>query len=681
MKNINVTQSDGNVSRETIYNIKDFPYSKVKTNKTVAKQFTRYINIVATFDIETTTVQIGDKKEGFMYIWQFCIGNYVVMGRTWKEYITFIEKLSDLFNLKENKRLVIWVHNLAFEFQFIRQFFFWQNVFAKEKRTVLKAVDSKNYVEYRCSYFLTNMSLEKACENAKGCTYWKKSGEEFDYSKIRKPSTELTDKELEYCFCDVRGLSQVIDAFLEDDTLATIPMTSTGFVRRDCRNAMRKNPENRKLFLKCAVDKEVYTLLEEAKRGGNTSANRLHVGNIIENVFCFDVASSYPFVMMTKYYPISCFMKIGNIDSISKMRKYLDKYCCLFRIAFENLTVKEDVPIPYISHHKLNHTSKKDILFNGRVLHSDACDMTLTEIDYNIIEQQYTWDRVAIGVFYIAERGELPKELKDTIRDYFEKKTQLKKKDYYLYMKSKNKLNSIFGMMCTNPVHNEIYINEQTGEWEEIPGDVEKELEKYYKSRNSFLSIQNGVWVTAHARAWLQRAIDLTGMNTLYVDTDSDKALNVPDGLFDDLNKEAIELAEKYGAYADHNGKRYYMGVFEQEETYNEFRTWGAKKYCAITGDSLTITTAGVGKKQGSAYLSEHGGIRAFCPGFVWSGQKNGGGTESHWNDDSIHVLRLGNEEIHTGANVGILDSSYTLGVTEEFLENMEFNIDKVLYM
>ena len=491
----------------------------------------------------------------------------------------------------------------------------------------------------------------------------------------------MDNNEEGYCYCDVRGLSEVISDFMKEDNLATIPMTSTGFVRRDCRNAMRKNPKNRELFKKSRINKEVYTLLMEAKRGGNTHANRAHVQVIHSNVKCFDISSSYPYAMLVQYYPMTAFSKFGHLESLDEFRELLDNYCCLFRVTFENIMVKDNVPVPYISYHKCLKTSHDDICFNGRLLKSSACQMTLTEIDFKIIEEQYTFDSFGISDMHIAGRGQLPEELKEVIREYYRRKTELKGVDDYLYAKSKNKLNAIFGMCCTDPVHDVIEIDNGHGEWKVIPQDVQEELDKYYNSRNSFLNPAWGIWVTAHARWWLQQAINLSGNHTLYVDTDSDKVQDMPDGWLDELNQIAIRNAEKYGAYADRDGKRYYMGIFDEEEPYERFRTYGAKKYAYEQYDKegklkLHITVAGVGKKDGAMYLQEKGGLDAFTPGFIFTGG-NGGGTEAHWNDMEKHTICVRGEQISIASNVGVLDSTYTLGVTGEFLENMNFNIYK----
>ena len=679
MISFQVQCADGLTRDVVAYNINDFPYENQVTKKICTHKDVSYYNLIATFDIETTTTTYNSKIIGFMYHWQFCLNKLVVFGRTWQEYFEFLNRLKDALGIELEKRLVVWVHNLSFEFQFLRMFREWDSYFAKDRREVLKAVDADGF-EYRCSYYLTNKSLAKACETAKNCIFRKLDGDEYDYKKIRTPKTKMLEYELGYCYCDVRGLYDVIADYMEEDTLASIPMTSTGFVRRRCRNAMRQNPENYKLFKRTALSNEQYLLLQDVKRGGNTHGNRAFVGMILKDVHCVDISSSYPYAMMVQYYPMSSFMRVNRIHSRKSFERYCEKYCCMFRITFQNLQIKNGVPVPYIPYAKLTKHGKKDIVFNGRVLASDACQMAMTEIDWQIIKQQYTWDRIAVSDMYIAERGELPKELKDAIREYYEKKTALKGVDDYLYGKSKNELNGIFGMTCTDPVHDIIEINEN-GEWVKTKGDLSSELNTFYRSRNSFLPIQWGVWVTAHARAWLQKAIDITGMNTLYVDTDSDKFQNVDEHAFDELNQTAIALAKKYGAYAhDRKGNIHYMGVFDIEQKYERFKTWGAKKYAyeLLEKDGtigLHITVAGVHKKKGAEWLKQKGGLEAFEPMFCWN-EGHGGGTESHWNDDGVQIIRVNGEQILTAANVGMLDSTYTLGITEEFAQNKEFFID-----
>lgn len=661
MREINLVLASGQTVTEKIYTPQEFDFSYLSTFPRIKGKRGDILDCVCAFDIETTT--IAPEKYGFMYLWQFCVEDRVIMGRRWEDFIFFMAKLKQF----APGNLIVYVHNLGFEFQFMRNFFGWDNVFATEKRKVLKCATGN--IEFRCSWRLFNMSFAKVCEK-NGMEYYKRGG--FDYKKTRTADTELTDDEITYGFCDVRGLTEAIRKKLDNDTLATIPLTSTGYVRRECRNAMRKNKANRKRFEKCRVTEEVYKLLNEAKRGGNTHGDRLYVGKILKNVRSFDAVSSYPFQMMVQYYPASPFILLSRKVSRETFRKSLISMCCLFRVAFKNLEVKLDVPVPYISYHKCLSHNKEDIVFNGRLLKSPGVAMTLTEIDFAIIEKQYDWDEIGISDFYVADRGELPEELKAEIRKYFVNKTSKKKEDPYLYAKSKELINAIFGMMCTDPVHEEITVDET---WHVTPRKISDELTRYYKSKNSFLNIQDGIYVTAHARAWLQQIIDITDMNTIYCDTDSDKCIDIDEEKLAALNQKAIDLCEKNGAYCDFEGKRYYMGIFEEEDPYNEFETWGAKKYAYTQPDGLHITIAGVSKQKGAEYLAEKGGLKAFKPGLVFPAGRSGR-TTSYWNDmTEPYYITVKGCRMLTASNIGVVESEYTLGITDEFSRNRAFNL------
>lgn len=246
-----------------------------------------YFNVFQTFDIETTSIN-KDPEEGesfgFMYIWMVCINRQVVMGRTWDEFLMFEYSLKEALQVRiPNARLVTYVHFLAFEFQFVRNFVEVNEIFATEKRKIIRALID-NFFEYRCSYRLSNMSLDKFIQNTPNAHYKKQSGEEFDYDKIRTPITVLSNKELGYCFCDVRGLYEAIEHLLEEDTLASIPMTSTGYLRREVRAEMKKNSKNYYLINHTKLSPPQYTLCKAALRGGNAHANPYWADEILGGI-------------------------------------------------------------------------------------------------------------------------------------------------------------------------------------------------------------------------------------------------------------------------------------------------------------------------------------------------------------------------------------------------------------
>lgn len=625
---------------------------------------TKYCDVVATFDIETTTIT-QEAPYAFMYHWQMCIGGVVIFGRFWHELQALHEKLVRYFELHEKKKMVIYVHNLSFEWMFMHQFLdCWENIFATERNKILKC--SNDCFEWRCSYRLSNMSLAKFIENSEG-TYYRKAENDLDYRKYRDPYTALTAVEYGYCYNDVAGLYQAICASLKEDTLDSIPLTSTGYVRRDCREAMKKNKRNRKLFLDMKLSPELYTLCKEAFRGGDTHGSRYYVNQIIEGVESFDKASSYPYVMYClPEFPMSMFMQY-DIEDEKDLDQMNTKYCTLGRYRLTNVKLKRGKTNPYIAYSKCS-TCIAPKLFNGRVLEAEEIMLTLTNIDYLILKNEYDFEGLSVADFHFARKGYLPQELRDVIWDYFTKKTMLKgiKVHEYEYMKSKNKLNSIFGMMVTDIVHSEISFD--GNDYKIKTPTVEEALNQYYKSRNNFLSYQWGVWVTALARQELRKGIDAVGLDNIYNDTDSVKTLAGHAQDFEKLNAEINKQCKERGIqnYLIRDGKKFYLGTWDNEGRYDQFKTLGAKKYVYRQDGKLHLTVSGLDKKKGARYLESIGGVPAFNKGLVFT---DSGRTASYYNfTTEITAMTRDGYHWQNGSNIAIIDCEYTLGITDSML-------------
>ena len=156
----------------------------------------------------------------------------------------------------------------------------------------------------------------------------------------------------------------------------------------------------------------------------------------------------------------------------------------------------------------------------------------------------------------------------------------------------------------------------------------------------------------------------------MYSDTDSVKYIKTEnddiDTKFKEYNDRRIKDSIRNKAYAtDPAGKTHYMGVFEFEEMYTEFKTLGAKKYVYRTQDGkLHATIAGVNKKKAPAELEKYNGIDSFKIGFTFS---DAGGTESVYNDSDYGIYTIGKCSVRIGKNVVIKPSTYTIGITEEY--------------
>lgn len=709
MKYFDALLQDGTTEEYIAYLPEAFPLSDIKTERLNMKKGKKdkiYFKDFATFDIETTTYLDDNytppRPKGFMYHWQMCIGGICCYGRVWEEWVSFMDMLQHLC-LKHSAILVIYVHNLGFEFQFIRQCLLqWGTVevFAPQTRKPL-TVRVGDVFEFRCSWKLSNMSLHMFTKNEYGCKYLKADGD-LDYNIYRTPNTELTRKEFSYCMGDVLALYSAVKHKMinEGDDITTIPLTSTSYVRRECRNACRADNTYYRQFLKQTMSKNIYILLKEASRGGDTGANRYLAGNIISNVDSYDVCSSYPYQMLTQLYPCSRFYPYGDNFTMDDFNELCKEKAVIFRIAIKGLRIKKEAIDAYLPYSKALEKPYNAKIANGRLLEAEACIYTFTEIDWLIFKQTYDYKEISISSVYTAKKALLPKPIRDVIIEYFKRKCELDIlcQSYeltgqtqelinakYLYMRSKNRLNGIFGMCYTDPVRDEILINLDTGEWSIQEPDIQKSLEDFYNNRNSFLVYAWGVWTTAYARLHLNNLINIIGDKTIYWDTDSDK------GIVDKEAKWKIMLANREiklkciqtGAWCKVKGQIYYLGIYEHDGEYQEFITLGAKKYAYTDKKGeLHVTISGVNKSKSPIHpdgARELKNINNFKPGFVF---KEAGGTTLFYNDDDTWGYHtINGVKMLTGSNIGVVNSEYTLGITKEYAEIIGYNdyyIDKI---
>ena len=547
-----------------------------------------YVGITTAFDIETTL--IDDIQQSVMYIWQWQFGtDYTVIGRTWDEFLDLQDRIKSV--LPTDSWLVVYVHNLSYEFQFLKGIYQFvpDDIFAVASRKLIKC-DMWGVFEFRCSYKLTNMSLKQFTSRMR-VEHTKLSGEEFDYSVKRYPWTPIEGEELEYCVNDVLGLVEAIQALMErdGDTLQTIPLTSTGYVRRNAKRAMREGIHHNFVY-SILPDFETYKALREAFRGGNTHANRYYAGDIVENVHSADRSSSYPAVMCNCEFPMTEFVPILpkdlNKDYIARCITIRHK-ALLLRIGIKDLKLRDPFwGCPYLSKDKCRNIHKAiDTEDNGRILEAEYIETTVTDIDLKIIMEEYTGQIIFLQGWYSSYK-KLPEPLINEVVKYYKDKTELKgvKGQEIFYDKAKVLLNSLYGMMAQDPVKHSL-IFRQFGDWDEDDTPDEELLGK--SNRRAFLAYQWGVWVTAHSRDALERGIRLVqeteNAEFIYCDTDSVKYTGTVD--WSGYNRDRISECCESGSMAiDPSGVTHYMGVFETEDNpetgyaYKYFKTLGAKK-------------------------------------------------------------------------------------------------------
>lgn len=669
----------------------------------------KYDNNIYTFDIETTSYLILNGKQinaseylnlsedeqsdaikcSTMYIWQFGVNEIVYYGRTWEELKQFLYNLNQ--SVPDLKYL--FVHNLAFEFQFLKSNFHFEDVSARKAHKVMTAMFRDYNILVKCSYMMSNCAL-KFLPDLFGLPVEKMVGD-LDYSKIRTSVTPLDEKEMRYCEYDCLVVYHYILYELKTyEDVKHIPTTSTGHVRKELQQLVMTDFKYRRLVGKAInTNPHIYNLLQQSFGGGYTHSSFAWTSEIIRNIDSFDETSAYPYVLTAFKFPSSefKFCKIKRREDMSKRLAYL------VVVRFKNIKCK------YINHFisaskcRNIHGAKYD---NGRIIEADEIEMTLTDIDFYFILDTHKCSYEIIECYY-ANYNYLPKQFINFVLDKYENKTKFKdvEEKKLDYQKEKNKFNALYGMSVTNTIRDDVRYDDELQEWfeEELSNeDIEEKL--YGEKKKSFLSFAYGVWVTAYARDNLLRRVIELDDYVVYCDTDSIKLREGYDeSVFIKYNQsvrdkiknvsELLEIDMARYEPEDIYGKKHLLGVFEDDGHYEEFITQGAKKYAYTKWKSnkkikenetnviekgeekslvLEITVAGVPKKGAMAMKS----LDDFHDDFVFNFENTNKNLLVYVDGQQPFELvdYLGNKHLVTDkSGCCLLPTTYVLGKAEEY--------------
>ena len=611
---------------ELIRLLPSLDYPTVKKWDSSKKRSITYYNIEAGFDIETSATKTQDgTKTAFMYVWMVGIGfnSQVYYGNTWEEFSELCEAIQARFKLSDTRRFVMYVHNLGYEFQFMRKFFDFTSVFSAGERKPITA-NTANGIEFRDSYILSGYSLAYTAKNLTK-NHVKKMVGDLDYSLIRTTKTPLTPQEIQYCINDI----QIILAYINEEIgingdITKIPMTNTGRVRKYVRDMCfsRKSDGTKNKFAgqksrysemiqSLTLDTPTYVQLKAAFMGGFTHANANYTNCQLEDITSIDFTSSYPAVMVSEKFPMSKFTPI-TINSLAHFDSVCVTNAVVFDARFTNIRPRISQE-NYISESKCSSVVNAK-LNNGRINTADSICCTLTEVDYDIMKMAYEWDTFSMVNVKCAIKDYLPKPIIGAILKLYQGKTELKDVagSETEYLHSKGMLNSIYGMCVTDIVKDQATYEE---DWSTTKPSISETIEKHNTSKNRFLYYPWGVWVTAYARYNLWTGIMAVGDDYVYSDTDSLKLHNYEKhkpyvDWFDTqiVNKMEV-MCDKLGfdktllRPKTKHGVEKVLGIWDYEGTYPNFKTLGAKRYMVEDKKGITLTVAGLSKRNGIEYM------------------------------------------------------------------------------
>jgi len=599
---------------DTIYD--DLVYAgNGSINPYIENEEEQITEVLEYLDILQRGVIVNIEYIAWVYPWAVKIGNVFIYGRKPTELVLLLTILKDKYKLTDVKKICLFIHNAQYDIQYLKHY-----LLEYDPKTTFFAIDNHTIlccemVGFRimCSYKMTNLSLDALSKNYS--QYYLKATGLINYNVTRYQDDELTADDWAYMFSDVASQYDGIRQYILSNGYNHIynaPMTSTGFVREDCRNES-KTVNWYKEFNKLRLSYEQYKKVRQCFQGGVTICSYMYSGQTIRNGDLLpdgqvvklghkDFTSSYPARQMIDYFPISAPSDYGDIESREEFEYLLNTYCCIFVLYMNNVKLRSGVTAPYIASSKCIELDNP-IRLNGKVVTADHLSIIITELDYDIIRKQYHADSIHVSDMIIFDRGKLPEWLRNKVYKYFEGKCTLKGVDDLLYTKQKNRLNGIYGMTATAIIRDEYEMCDNL--WLEkvhYNNDEEKEnaerniLNKYYNSRRSFMPYQWAIWTTAHARRALYEMIEAVGYEYfLYCDTDSVFYISTPENeerlkrLNDRLRDQAIEA----GAYV---GTKY-LGYMDDEPELTAFRGLHSKCYAMIEENELKVVIAGIPKK------------------------------------------------------------------------------------
>ena len=578
----------------------------------------------------------------WVYQWAFTFDDGLYYGRTPVEFIDKLAEICEIQKTDSKHKLICFFHNLPYDFSYLVLFL--KEKFGDPVKILAHAPRKPFAVEYenglvlRCSYKLSNDSLDRWSKKLD--TKHKKLVGMIEYEKIRTQAAPLYKDDWEYMFRDVITLDECIQKQLElySDTIVTMPLTSTGYIRRVLKKKFDehekgKENKNRHLFKDSALNVSTYNAHNLEFAGGISQGNinmrgKKQVGRIRHR----DFDSHYPSNLRVERYSRDKYALFTEATTIEDLQPHKEEYSILCEVYLQDLYLKtNEITLPYLQKsHVLRYISEgfRYLDNNGRMVAFQGISKVYLYIEeVEVVRRQYN-GKILINKTYASVKDFLPKWFTDVIDSSYIGKNSLKEEIEHLesenvnrdiifnkkidLMKEKNLLNGMSGVAGTNPVRVEYVLDGNKWKTEKTGvEDIESKLKKFYNSRNSFMRFQWGTECTKNARLELMEFVECIGYeNFIYSDTDSIFYYST-----DEIEKRIEELNEKKKQRALQNNafvtlpngtiKNYDRFALENEEI-KEFKFLHSKCYAYVTGDDeLHCTIAGVVAKNGKTYRED----------------------------------------------------------------------------
>lgn len=522
---------------------------------------------------------------GYGYIWLWVMGvngeNYY--GRDIDDLYTMLNKIKDA--AKPNTTYVIWVRDLSMFYQFSKNYFVFDKVFARDRNDVLNCWG--DIFEFR---------------NFREITSKEDKIKRDDYDKVYSPTTPLTEEELkEFSFAATAMWKWIEENRVGD--LFLLEHFNYSFAHCCERRFLKMidwGEGYRKKIFSLIPNLEAYNLLMGDNKSGFIWQNFYYENLKKEDVFSYDISSCYPGIMVRKKFPMTAFIKVEN-PSLHYVREMLmeDKMAFIGTFYLKDLKKKTGY----------NWLTTKG---NSVVEADEWTRLILNDVELRDILKNYKFSEIMVRELYTSRYGYLPDGIRNAIIELYKNKTELKGIDEKEYKAAKVLLNNIFGRSLQPAFYDEEARADSNGEvfkYNIYFSKEEKEKKIYDKYSKKILLPQWGIWTAAYGRHELLEICNkISIMSVVYCDTDSVKFLDERNKVvFEEANKRVIEELKEAGmngAAMDKYGNTHIIGTWEFEGKYDTFKAINYKQYFYSEGENFDIKLAGALTENVKAYFN-----------------------------------------------------------------------------
>lgn len=503
-----------------------------------------------------------------------------------------------------SRKITIYTYDLNYLYSFLRNYYNEASsnnsliLSAKFKEGKMNYWNANEWIEFRDIKDLTDMNIAQMNQSFLNNRY--------------KNANNNNDKD---CLKVIYDITEYYKEILNITSVTNLPLTKTQIIRRELKRKIENLKDKEKYRYYNTIVKlapknyKEYMIQTKLKQGGYIGVNSNYLStkyndNTIEDVFCMDATSLYPYLLLSKKFPMTTFTEVENPTKnkvyvlYNQKNKYGErKYAFYCKVKLYNVKAKTRLYTLTSNENKIDILGKC-IKENDKIIKCEALEMYLTDVDLTIYLRDYDFDIVEVSDLYYSRYGYLPKELRNFIIEKYLVKEKSRGTKFYDYRKQQ--LNSIAGF-CQMGIYG---INKRNSRVK-----LNNEFGLDYSKPPSRVTVPVwGIWLISIGRRSITSVARHLGDDWLYTDTDSVfyKNPSMYEDYFTELNNQVQIKLNKILKIVDNveipNNK---LGTFKLDKICNKIKFAGLKRYCyQTTKNEIKVTVAGIESNNLLNYLN-----------------------------------------------------------------------------